>query len=189
MLQQNPAIKTYIFTTVILVSIVVIVALCTYYIYNRATQNEKNEANATLFNPGPAAAYVDMQGNPASLAAYQGSVVIVNTWASWSPYAIDELPLLEKIASDYADKKVVVLAINRKENREQADRFLNSISPVPHIKIIVDTTDYFYGTTGGYAMPETIIYNKEGTVIDHLRGTLVDASLRAQLDTLVDEDN
>lgn len=163
----------------------IVLGLVTYYIHARAVANKLNEANATLFNVSPEAAYVDMEGKPLSLESYRGSILIVNDWASWSPYAVDELPLLEKIASEYEGRQVVVLAINRKEDRVQAERFLNSIPALPHVKIVVDTTDFFYGATGGYAMPETLIYNKAGTVVQHVRGTLTNVSLRKTLDDIL----
>ena len=163
----------------------VVLGLVTYYIHARAVANKLNEANGTLFNVSPEAAYVDMAGKPLSLESYRGSILIVNDWASWSPYAVDELPLLEKIASEYEGRKVVVLAINRKEDHIQAERFLNSIPALPHVKIVVDTTDFFYGATGGYAMPETLIYNKAGTVIEHVRGTLTYESLHKTLDDIL----
>jgi thiol-disulfide isomerase/thioredoxin len=164
--------KNRLFVAAGLFFCIVFLAGVTYYIHERAVANKLNEANATLFNVAKEAAYVDMQGNTLSLDTYRGSILIVNDWASWSPYAVDELPLLEKVATEYAGKNVVVLAINRKENRTQAERFLNSLPPLSHVKIVVDTTDFFYDATGGYAMPETLIYNKAGTIIEHVRGTL-----------------
>ena len=162
-----------------------LVAAFTYYIHERRVAEKLNEANLTLFNVGEGASYVDMQGNPLSLDSYRGSILIVNAWASWSPYAVDELPLLQKVAADYADRQVVVLAINRKEDRTQAERFLNTLPPLPLVKIVVDQTDFFYGATGGYAMPETLIYNQAGTLVNHIRGTLNDESIRSELDSLV----
>ncbi len=168
-----------------LILVVVALGYVTYYIHKRSVENKLNEANATLFSVAKEAAYVDMEGHTLSLDTYRGSILIVNDWASWSPYAVDELPLLEKVASEYADKKVVVLAINRKEDHTQADRFLNSLPPLPHVKIVVDTTDFFYGATGGYAMPETLIYNKAGTIIEHVRGTLTYDDLHKTLDSII----
>ena len=178
--------RVHILVGCVLVCILLAVAYATNYVRKRAYDAEHNEANKTLFNDNAAAAFVDVNGNPASLEAYRGSILIVNDWASWSPYAVEELPLLEKVAADYADKKVVVLAINRKEVRTQAERFLNSIPDIPHVKVIVDTDDFFYGATGGYAMPETLIYAADGSLVSHLRGVLKDDELRAQLDTLLE---
>lgn len=183
LLQTNK--KSTIITVVFLVIIITLIGGITYYIHQRSLADALNEANGTLFNTGNAAAYVDMNNNPLTLDAYKGSILIVNNWASWSPYATEELPLLEKIAADYESRHVIVLALNRKENKDQAQRLLNTLPPLPHVKVVIDTTDFFYGATGGYAMPETLIYDQAGTIIGHIRGTLNDATLRAQLDTLV----
>jgi thiol-disulfide isomerase/thioredoxin len=177
--------RTPIIVSFLLVSVLSAVAYTTYFLHKRALDEANNEANKTLFNAEAAAAYVDMQGNKASLEDYRGSILVVNDWASWSPYAVEELPLLEKIAAEYEGKKVVVLAINRKEVRTQAERFLNTIPAIPHVKIIVDTNDFFYGATGGYAMPETLIYGTDGSLAAHVRGVLKEDELRTQLDALL----
>jgi thiol-disulfide isomerase/thioredoxin len=173
--------KRNVIAVIVLAAIIILIGGVTYYIHKRAVANKLNEANATLFN----VAYVDMQGNPLTLDSYRGSILIVNDWASWSPYAVDELPLLDKVAAEYEGKNVVVLAINRKENRIQAERFLNSLPPLPHIKMVVDSTDFFYSATGGYAMPETLIYNRAGTIIEHVRGTLTYESLHTTIDGIL----
>jgi thiol-disulfide isomerase/thioredoxin len=177
--------KTYLAVSCGLVLVLCVVAYATHYVRKRAYEAEHNEANKTIFSADAAAAYVDMNGNQASLGDYRGSILVVNDWASWSPYAVEELPLLEKVAANYEQKKVVVLAINRKEVRTQAERFLNTIPAIPHVKVIVDTNDFFYGATSGYAMPETLIYAADGTLVAHIRGVLKDDELRAQLDALV----
>jgi thiol-disulfide isomerase/thioredoxin len=165
--------------------IIIALAYVTYVIHKRAVDARLNEANATLFNVSKDAAYVDMQGRPLSLDSYRGSILVVNDWASWSPYAVDELPLLEKVATEYASKNVTILAINRKEDRLQAERFLSTLPVLSHIKIVVDTTDFFYAATGGYAMPETLIYNQAGTIVSHIRGTLTYEELHSTLDAII----
>lgn len=178
--------RSHVVTALVMLILISLAGITTYYIRHHANEALLNEANGTLFNVGPEADYVDMQGNSVDLVDYRGSVLVVNTWASWSPYAVEELPLLEQMAQEFKDKGVIILAINRKENREQADRFLGTLPTLSALKIIVDTTDFYYGATGGYAMPETLVYNQAGTIVSHIRGTLEAAELRAILTTLTE---
>ena len=177
--------RSYVITLIVMVLVVVTVAGVTYYLHDRAYKNSINEANKTLFNDDAIAAFVDMQGKKAGIESYRGSILIVNDWASWSPFAVTELPLLEKIAAEYSDNKVVVLAVNRKESNDQAQRFLNTLTPLSHLKIVIDTKDYFYGASGGYAMPETLIYSADGVLIDHVRGMLQFDQLHAHIEQLL----
>jgi thiol-disulfide isomerase/thioredoxin len=179
--------KNYILIALLLASILCILAI-TLFVRDRAHKNELNEANATLFNLGSESPYVDPLGNPVTLESLRGSILIVNSWASWSPFTTEEFPLLETIGRDYKDKNVVVLAINRKETKEQAGRFLATLATLEHVKVIVDTKDFYYDATGGYAMPETLIYNEAGTIVEHIRGTLKSDTLRATLDALVSQE-
>lgn len=179
--------KNHIGIILVLLVIIVAVSATAYYVRNRAYKESINEAGKTIFNAGGEAAYVDLDGNQATLDSYEGSILIVNNWASWSPFAVTELPLLEKIASEFADKNVIVLAVNRKETKEQAQRFLNEQPPVPHVKVIIDTKDYFYGVTGGYAMPETLIYDADGVLKNHIRGLLEYDTLKSEISTLIEK--
>ena len=177
--------KTSVFVIGVLLLFVVLAAAATYYIHDKAYLDSINEANKTLFNVDAENAFVDMQGDKAELSNYRGKILIVNDWASWSPFAVEELPLLEKIAAEYTEKDVVVLAVNRMESSDQAQRFLNTLSPLSHVKIVIDTKDYFYGVSGGYAMPETLIYNEDGVLIEHIRGTLQFDTLHSKIEQLL----
>ena len=42
----------------------------------------------------------------------EGNPIIINFWATWCKPCIKELPAFEKIASEYADKKVKVLLVS-----------------------------------------------------------------------------
>lgn len=173
--------KSHLIFLGLLLGILAVVALVTFFVREQAKQAELDEAGRTLFGNGETPAYVDMLGSPVSLETYRGSIIIVNSWASWSPYAVTELPALNALAGEFADKNVVVIAVNRKEPKEQAERFLSTLGALPHTKIIIDTEDYFYGVVGGYAMPETIVYDQAGTIIMRTRGTLAIEELRTVL--------
>ena len=177
--------KSHLVTIGVLLLVVAVTSVLAFFIQDRAEKAARNEANQTLFTDEATASYVDMQGNPTSLEDYRGSIIVVNSWASWSPFSVDELPVLDDIAKNYSDKNVVVLAFNRKETKSQADRFLATLPPLTNLKIIVDTTDFLYGRTGGYAMPETIVYDVDGVVIEHIRGTVHKESLENILNNLI----
>ncbi len=158
----------------------------TFFVRDRAAKEQANEAAHTLFGDPDATPYIDSSGQSVSLESYLGTILIVNSWASWSPFSVQELQDLNQIAGDFKDKNVAVIAINRKENNDQAQRFLSTLPGLPHLKIVVDTADYFYGAIGGYAMPETVMYNKAGTIKFHRQGALTKEELQTEVQRIID---
>jgi len=121
--------------------------------------------------PEQGSEYLDIHGNSVQMSEFKGRPLIVNSWATWSPYSKDELSLLTDIQRDYDD--IVVLAINRKENLPIISSYLKTYNiNIEGLIFLSDTTDHFYTSSGGYAMPETIFYRKDGTIHTHVRGTL-----------------
>ena len=66
--------------------------------------------------PAPDFSAVDADGNDLSLSSLQGKIVVLDFWASWCGPCRDELPHVEQVAKDYADRGVVVIGIDRDRN-------------------------------------------------------------------------
>ena len=67
--------------------------------------------------------FITMDGTTAKLSDYQGQVILLNFWATWCGYCIEEMPDMQRIAEDYPD--VVILAINRSDDSALAIEFAN----------------------------------------------------------------
>lgn len=66
----------------------------------------------------PAFSLRDMNGAQVSLSDYQGKVVLINFWATWCGPCQAEMPHLQKMYVDLADKGFVVLAISADNARD-----------------------------------------------------------------------
>ncbi len=53
-----------------------------------------------------------VQGEVVSLRELRGQVVVLNFWASWCLPCRAEMPILQRIAEEYASQGVVVLGVN-----------------------------------------------------------------------------
>lgn len=164
-------------------------AVATYLFINRAS-NQINEETVALFsNPEGEAPYTDLLGNPVSLKQYLGRTLVVATWASWSPFSTADLTTLSELGNEFSSDKVVFMAINRKETKEQAARFLQTLPDVTGVVMVLDPRDAFYLTVGGYAMPEVVIYNPKGEVVEHYRGVTNKADIKAVVEQLISAAN
>ena len=113
----------------------------------------------------------DMNGKPVELSSFKGKVVIAYAWASWCPYCAQELQNLSKIKTQYGDK-LQILAINRAEPPTVAQGYVSQLTDVQGILFLLDPNDSFFKSVDGYAMPETIFIQVNGTVADHQHGPL-----------------
>ncbi len=62
--------------------------------------------------PAPDFSTTDANGNPFVLSGFQGSIVILDFWASWCAPCIDELPTLQRILDEFPTEKIIVVGVN-----------------------------------------------------------------------------
>ncbi len=114
--------------------------------------------------------YADERGNCRILSEFKAPVTVVNVWASWCPFCVEELPDLARIADEFTD--VPVVAINRGESSADAQAFLETLSLSDTMHVLFDPEDSFYRFIEGFGMPETVFVGEEGTILFHKRGVM-----------------
>ena len=159
--------KSSIVTIVIFVSVLLYVGYFTYGVVTTKRDDAQSAATQSLGDK-PGVEYTDLEGNVITLSEYEGSVRIVNSWATWCPFCVQELADFQTLASEYQD--VVVIAINRKEQKQKVKNFINKIGDLSDIVFVMDTNDSFYGSVGGFAMPKTVFYDTKGNIVFQERG-------------------
>lgn len=173
-------------TVVTLTVMFIIVVLGVSYLIFRdqsILQKQNSTPAATALLPDlEEAQFTDLQGQPLSLAPEFGQIIVVFSWASWCPSCTAEFGRLSELAQAYQDREVVVLAVNRKEDKYSAERFLATITPPKEIRFVLDPTDYYFANSSGYAMPETIVYAKNGDILTHQRGEVRLEELKQAID-------
>ena len=156
-----------------LVFVIIVFGLITLYVADRNHLGIKTETKEIFTDTSEdESTYQDILGNKVSLDTYLGRVMVVSAWASWSPFSSADLQALNDLATNYSDDNVVFIAMNRKETKEQAVRYLNTLPKIPNLLVVIDTEDKFYERVGGYAMPETIIFDRKGNIVLHDRGVV-----------------
>jgi thiol-disulfide isomerase/thioredoxin len=155
------------------------------YWYLSIPKDAKGSDASSALTPEENGVYTNLAGEEVSFGDHAGRVRVVTSWASWNPFSVSDLHTLNTVAGTYKEKGVVFLAINRKESKEQAQSFLASLPSMSNIEFAIDTQDTFYTSIGGYAMPETVMYDTQGNIKEHTRGTLTESELRALLDTVL----
>lgn len=181
--------KQTIFTILVLLLILAVAIWATSIVLQKKAQRalQESPAGKALESSPSVTAFTDFDGNTANLEQYLGQVLIVNSWASWSPFSGAELQLLTSVADSYESGEVIVLAINRGENILTAQQYLETIDVAASVHLIVDKDDRYYKSINGYTMPETVFYDRAGNEIAHERGALTAESVRSHIDTALSQ--
>jgi len=169
--------RSHLITLLILVAVLLGGALVTYMIGTMSRDDARSDARKTLVTT-ESQVFTDLSGNEFTFETFEGTVRVVNSWASWSPFSVQELRDLNEIAQEFADRNVVVIAINRKEPKEVAQAFLQTVGDTSSIKFAIDVNDTYYASVVGYAMPETIFYDAQGNIAVHKRGVMTKEEMK-----------
>ncbi len=172
-------------TLVVLTLVLVLAGAGTWYVRSSHIRNEVGKSATELLHESEATPYQTLTGESFTFGEYRGKIRVVNVWASWSPFAQSELPIISEVVSTYKERGVVALAINRNEPLERAQAYVATLPLLPELVYVIDETDAFYTSVGGYAMPETIIFNTAGDIVWHYRGVITKELLTEQLEELI----
>jgi hypothetical protein len=93
--------------------------------------------------------------------------------------------MFSAVVASLPDTKL--LAINRAEDAVTAERFLNYYNLWSDVELLLDPTDHFYKSIGGYAMPETVIFDEKGSTKAHFRGVVTQAEIETALKESTDD--
>ncbi|TVR04179.1 MAG: TlpA family protein disulfide reductase [Spirochaetaceae bacterium] len=78
--------------------------------------------------PGADVEFALLAGEPAhaTFGSYAGRLVLVNYWATWCEPCRLEMPSMQRLHENFADRGVVVLAMNYGESAEQARQYIEA---------------------------------------------------------------
>ncbi len=110
-------------------------------------------------------------------ASFNGTVTVVNVWASWCVPCHDEAPLLMRLAQD---SRLRLIGINYKDDADNARRFLGRYGN-PFAAAGADHNGRAAIEWGVYGVPETFHLGREGTIVYKLVGPILPDNLRTVL--------
>ncbi len=121
------------------------------------------------------------------ITAYRDKVVYIDFWASWCAPCRRSFPWMNSIQHLYADRGLVVIAINVDQERELAERFLHEFNP--QFRILFDTEGNLAAAFELKGMPTTLLVDRHGATRYRHVGFTNDspAGLTRELDTLLAE--
>lgn len=113
----------------------------------------------------------DYNGKTVNLADFAGKPLVINSWASWCPFCVQELPDFAAAQKEFGNK-VTIIAINRAESPAVAKGYTDQQGTTHKLIFLLDASDSFYQSIGGFSMPETIFVTADGSIVAHKRGPM-----------------
>lgn len=129
------------------------------------SQKEIRRAQAPEFR------FEDYNGKKVSLADFRGRNVIVNSWAAWCPFCVEELKDFAKLQEEFSES-IAIIGIDRAESLDTAKSYTDGVGATEKLILLLDPSDSFYRSIGGFSMPETIFVNGEGEIVFHKHGPM-----------------
>jgi len=113
----------------------------------------------------------DYNGNTVSLEKFRGKPLVINSWAVWCPFCRKELVDFATLQQEFGNR-VTAIAIDRQEPLAKAKGFTDELGITNDMLFLLDSSDSFYKSIGGFSMPETIFVNGAGEIVVHKRGPM-----------------
>lgn len=177
---MNTKTKITIFVTT------VILILLSIFTTNSVQRNDESQDTFFHIENGQLIDFsaFDTQGNRVTYQDVAGKHLIINSWASWCPFCLDELPDFKTVQDEFGES-ITIIAINRKESIGVAERFLDKTNTSGAFITLLDPNDSFYTAINGFSMPETIFVSPTGKIEIHKRGVMPLEEIQEKIKSLI----
>ena len=116
------------------------------------------------------AEFTTFDGDPASLAQYEGKWVLLNFWATWCAPCRKEMPMLSELQTEFGGDDFDVVTIATGRNPPPAmQSFFDEIG-VDNLPLYRDPKSGLAREMGVLGLPITVILNPEGQEVARMRG-------------------
>lgn len=123
-------------------------------------------------------------GKKISLQEQHGKIVILNFWASWCEPCRIEMPHFQTFYEEY-NQDIEILAVNvtRKDKMKNVGAFVDEYDLT--FPILLDTSGEISTIYGAFALPATIIIDREGNIAREILGPMDEALLLKYVEPLL----
>ena len=121
-----------------------------------------------------------------SAADFRGRPLVLNFWASWCPFCIEEMPGFERVHREFGDA-VAFLGVDLQDDPALAGDLAERTGVT--YRLAEDPDGSVYATIGGLGMPTTLLVSADGGIERKITGPLEPDQLRRLiLDHLFEEE-
>lgn len=170
--------KSLIIIVVALIAVIAAAAIVYPSLAEKATDSLETTAsrntdntNETVYPQAQDIKLFDNKGKEVKLSDFYGKPIILNFWATWCGYCIQEMPDFQKAYEEYGDE-IQFLIVNTDDGTEKGEKFIKDKGyTFPTYYDLEYSAAITYGITG---IPRTIALDKDG-LIRYNRSGMIDA--------------
>jgi thiol-disulfide isomerase/thioredoxin len=111
--------------------------------------------------------------------AVKGKVVLLQFWATWCGYCRHDQPAVDALAKEYAEKGLLVLAVDVGESKEKVRQYLNRSPRASKVVLTEDTN--LPSVFAARSFPYYVLIDRAGNVAGTQRGAGGEDALRSLL--------
>jgi len=130
-----------------------------------------SDETAQLVNgqPAPGFQLQQLKGGDSNFPAdYRNKVVALRFWADWCPFCESEMRALEPVYQKYRDQGLVILAVNVRQDRDTAQKFIGKLDI--SYAALLDTEGEVARTYGVMGLPTTFFIDGKGILQKRILG-------------------
>jgi thiol-disulfide isomerase/thioredoxin len=141
---------------------------------------EAEDAPEAGGEPAPDVEFEDFDGATRTLADFRGQPLVLNFWASWCPPCIAEMPYIESVHQDLADR-VGFLGMNTQDAMGPALDLVEQTGVTYELGL--DPQGDIFRAFSVFTMPMTFFINAEGEIVGRHGGILTEQQLRDEIES------
>jgi thiol-disulfide isomerase/thioredoxin len=129
-----------------------------------------------------AATFADTDGRPKALGQYQGTLLVLNFWATWCAPCREEMPAFKRLQARWAGRGVQFVGLANEEPR-RVEKFGQELGINYPLLVGGDEVGDLSKRLGNRlgVLPHTVIVDRNGGVIESRVGPYSEAALEKQL--------
>lgn len=118
----------------------------------------------------PEVSFAALDGTEIALAELGGDVLLVNFWATWCGPCVEEMPALDRLAADFADRRFRVLAVSiDREGAAKVRPFLEQHG-IDDLTVFLDPYGAAPRAFEAIGLPTTVLIDAEGRWVGSYQG-------------------
>lgn len=183
---------------VIIAVVVIIIVLGIVLVGGQRGQTQRQETTSTSpeLQPGqsftigqkaPDFALKDFDGKEVKLSDfYRQKAVVLDFWAAWCPFCVEEMPALEKAQQAYKEN-LVMIGVHRTDSGEAIETGKKFADERGVTYLLLQGTGEIYkaSTKGLNAMPVAVFIDKNGIVQDMKFGPKTEEEIKEKVEKLL----
>jgi peroxiredoxin len=129
----------------------------------------KDKSMIQVGKPVPDFVAQKIGGEKIQLSQLKGKAVVLNFWGSWCEPCREEMPDLNKAVKEFANKNVVVLALNVRESEVPIQAFANQYK-LDALPLLMDSSKEITPSYQVGPLPTTFFIKPDGTLYKKIEG-------------------